>query len=74
MVHDITMLFTYYLPSFESNIGYEDDILEFISNLHVQGAKFGKKEDLFGGKYSIKMNSAELPELFYKHLFNSLFH
>ena len=39
MLHDITMLFTY----FASFIGYEDDNLEVISNLHIQGAKFGGK-------------------------------
>ena len=39
----IYILFTY----FASFIGYEDDILEVISNLHVQGAKFGgNKENL----------------------------
>ena len=29
---------------FASFIGYEDDILKFISNFHVQGAKFGGKK------------------------------
>ena len=32
------------------NIGYEDEIIEVISNLHIQGAKFGRKKDQFGGK------------------------
>ena len=35
-----------YLASFT---GYEDDILEVISNLHIEGAKFGGKKDKFGG-------------------------
>ena len=39
VLHDITMLFTY----FASFIKYEDDILEVISNLHIQGAKLGGK-------------------------------
>ena len=30
--------------------GYEDDILDFISNLHVQKSKFGGKIYQFGGK------------------------
>ena len=42
----IYILFKY----FSSFIGYEDDILEVISNLHVQGAKFGGKKDKSGGK------------------------
>ena len=50
MLHDITttiyIIFTY----FASFIGYEDDILEVISNLHIQVAKFGGKKDKFGGK------------------------
>ena len=36
----IYILLTY----FASFIGYEDDILEVISNLHVQGAKLGGKK------------------------------
>ena len=31
-------------------IGHEDDILEVISNLHIQGDKFGGKKYKFGGK------------------------
>ena len=44
------MLFTYYLSTyFPSCIGYKDDILDVISNLHVEGAKFdGKKANLAG--------------------------
>ena len=34
------ILFTYFV----SFIGYADDILEDISNLHVKGAKFGGKK------------------------------
>ena len=47
---------------FGSFIGYEDGILEVISNLHVQGAKFGWKKDKFGGKSIKKLNSAEFME------------
>ena len=47
----IYILFTY----FASFIGYEDDILEVISNLHVPGAKFGRKSFL-------KLNFAEFME------------
>ena len=35
--HTIYLVFTY----FESFTDYEDDIFEVISNLHVQGSKFG---------------------------------
>ena len=42
----IYIVFTY----FASFIGYEADILEVISNLHVQGAKFGGKKVKSGGK------------------------
>ena len=42
----IFILFT----NFASLIGYEDDFLKVIYNLHVQGAKFGNKKDKFGGK------------------------
>ena len=37
------MLSTY----FEYFIGYENDIFEGISNLHVQGAKFGRKRKIW---------------------------
>ena len=40
------MVFTY----FASFTGYEDDILEVISYLHVQGSKFGREFDKFGRK------------------------
>ena len=36
------------LTCFASFTGYEDDIFEFISNLHVQGSKLGGKFDKFG--------------------------
>ena len=49
------MLFTY----FALLIGHEDDILEVISYLHVQGAKFGKKKQKFDEKSFKKFNSAE---------------
>ena len=52
------MLFTY----FASFIGYEEYILEGISNLQVQEAKFGGKKEKFGGKSFKKMNSAEFME------------
>ena len=61
----ITILFIY----FASFIGYEDDILKDISNLHVQGAKFGRKKDKkgrkkdkFGGNTFFKLSSAEFME------------
>ena len=53
------ILFTY-VASF---IGYEDDILEVISNLYVLGAKFGGEKDKFSGKSFKKLNSAEFMEL-----------
>ena len=53
----IYLLFTYSVPF----IGYEDDILEVISNLHVQGAKCGKKKN-FDGKSFKKLNSVEFME------------
>ena len=39
------------LPFFASFIDCEDDILEVISNLHVQGAKFVEKKGKFVGEY-----------------------
>ena len=54
MLHDIAMIFTY-LTSF---IGCEDGILEVISNLHIEGAKCGRKNDKFDGKSFQKLNSA----------------
>ena len=42
----IYIVFTY-LASFK---GYEDDIFEVISNLHVLKCKFGGKMGQFGGK------------------------
>ena len=59
MLHDITKLFTY----FASFIGYEDYILEVISNLHNQRAQFGGgKKNKFGGNSIFKMNSTEFME------------
>ena len=45
--HAIYIVFTY-IAAFTS---YEDNILEVISNLHVQGSKFGGKFDKFGGDF-----------------------
>ena len=44
--HAIYIVFTY----FASFTGYDDDILEVISNLHVQESKFGGIIYKFGGK------------------------
>ena len=44
--HTVYIVFTY----FGSFTGYEDDIFEVISNLHVHGSKFVGKFDKFGGK------------------------
>ena len=38
------------LTYFASFTGYSDGIFEVISNLHVQGSKFGGKLYKFGGK------------------------
>ena len=51
----IYIVFTY----FASFRGYDDDILRDISNLHVQGSKFGGKFDKFGRKSLRNLNSAE---------------
>ena len=34
---------------FASFTGYEDDIFEVTSHLHIQGSKFGGKFEKFGG-------------------------
>ena len=57
----IYILLTY----FASFIGYSDEILEVISNLHVQVHKFGSKKDKFVGKSFKKLNSAEFIEVFF---------
>ena len=44
--HDIYIVFKY----FASFTGYTDNIFEVISNLHVQGSKFGGKFDKLCGK------------------------
>ena len=44
------ILYMIVLSYFASFTGYEDDILDFFSILHVQGSKFGRKFDKFGGK------------------------
>ena len=43
VLHDIIMLFI----DFASCTGYEDDIVEVISNFTVQGSKFDVKFDKF---------------------------
>ena len=53
--HAIYIVFTY----FASFTGYEDDILEVISNLNVQRLKYGGKMEKFGGKSFKKLNSVE---------------
>ena len=63
MLHDITILFivsTY----FASFTGYEDDIFKVISNLHVEGSKFGRKNYKFGEKSLKKLNSMEFMDFF----------
>ena len=50
---------------FLSFTGYEYDIFEVISNLHVQGYKFVGKFNKFGGNPLKKLNSAEFMELFF---------
>ena len=52
--HAIHIVLTY----FASFTGYEDDNFEVISNLRVQGSKFGKKNYNFGEKSFPKLNSA----------------
>ena len=50
------------LKQFASFTGYEDEILEIISNSHVQESKVGGNIYKFGGKSKKKMNSAEFME------------
>ena len=57
----IYILFTY----FASFIGYEDDIIEVISNFHIQGVKFGGKKNKFGRKSFKKLNFAEFMEFIF---------
>ena len=57
--HAIYIVFTY----FASFTGYEDDIFEVISNLHVQGSKYGGKLYKLGENLFFKLNSAEFMEL-----------
>ena len=56
--HTIYLVFTY----FALFTDYEDDIFEVISNLHVQGSKFGGKMTKFGGKSFKMLNSTEFIE------------
>ena len=53
--HAIYIVFTY----FASFTGYEDDIFEVISNLHVQGSKCGEIFYKFSGKSFKKSNFVE---------------
>ena len=63
--HTIYLVFTY----FALLTDYEDDIFECISNLHVQGSKFGGKINKVGGKsFFFKLSSAEFMEFVF---FNS---
>ena len=71
-----------YIPFtlFASFMGYEDDILEFISNLYAQGTKVGGKRTIFCGKSFEKVNSAVFMEFVfskfdiphYAHLYTTL--
>ena len=54
----IYILFTYFV----SFIGFEEDILDVISNLHVQWDKFIVKKDQPGGKSFKKFKSAKFME------------
>ena len=45
--HAIYLVFTYLSPFTD----YEEDFFKVISNLRVQGSKFGGKFDKFGGKF-----------------------
>ena len=53
--HTIYLEFTY----FASFTDYEGDISEIISNLHIQGSKFGGKIYKFAEKSFKKLNSEE---------------
>ena len=53
--YTIYLVFTYLALFLE----YEDNIFEIISNLHIQGSKFGGKINKFGGKSKTKLNSPE---------------
>ena len=55
--HAIFIVFTY----FASFTGYQMDIFKGISNLHVQGSKFGQKS-------YFKLNSAEFIEFVFPSL------
>ena len=59
---------TYILfTNFASFIGYEDKILEGISNFTFQEPNLAEKKDKFGGKSFKKLNSAEFTEfVFFK--------
>ena len=68
----MTMIFTIVFTYCASFTGYEDGILEVVSNLHIQESKFGGKINKFGGKSFKKLNSAEFMELiFSKSAFDS---
>ena len=54
-------VFTY----FASFTYYEDDIIEVISNFHIQGVKIGGKKNKFGRKSFKKLNFAEFMEFIF---------
>ena len=59
------MISPYYLLSiyiFSSITGYEDNIFDFFSILHVQGSKFGGKIDKFDGKSKKDLNPTKFME------------
>ena len=66
--HAIYIVFAYF-PSFT---GYRYDIVEVISNLHIQGSKFGGKFYKFGGKSFKKFNSADFMEFFFSKSASSI--
>ena len=66
-LHSKYIIFTY----FASFTGYEDDIFEVISSLHMKGSKFGGKFKKIVGKSLKKINSAEFMEfVFSKSVLN----
>ena len=55
MLHNVTRPFTSVFIYFALFTDYEDDIFDVISNLHVQGSKFGRTSKM-------KLNSTEFME------------
>ena len=63
------MLFKWYLCTyFASFTGYEDDIFEVISKLHLQGSKFGGKFEKFGNFFFFNLTSQSSWSLFFPSL------